>query len=86
MIRFVSIAAAATLLAACASQPETAANASAKPTIEGESSLAGGYQTGSRTSWRNTDRMIRAIGNQSFKQDDAANIRSLGNEVGARSN
>jgi hypothetical protein len=75
----------ALLLAACASAP--VAPTVAGPAATGPTSIAGATPapTGTRLPNKGIDRAPRTIGNQAYKED-AHEIRSIGNEVGARSN
>lgn len=77
---------AASGLVACASAPApdaaTAVSQNLQP--DGAASLNGGTQTGSRLGRSAGDRMLRSVGNQSYRDDNQ--VRSLGNEIGARSN
>lgn len=81
-----SLLATALVLGACASSapPATTTTAQATPQRAGEASLNGPTSTGTRLQNRSTDRIVRVIGNQAFKED--ADVKSLGNEVGGRSN
>lgn len=75
---------AATMLAACASAPEPAAPAAdpvAPPQVTDNAPT-----TGSRLARQSTDRTVKRIGNQTYKQDDAPNIKGQANELGAKSN
>jgi hypothetical protein len=82
-----TLAASVFALAACSSTPPAeqaaAPDGAAKPTnvVYPE----GPPKTGTRFANRSTDRSVRMVGNQDAK-DDAREIRSLGNSVGARSN
>jgi uncharacterized lipoprotein YajG len=71
-------------LAGCATEPATSVAASAAPAQAGASSLKGEVQTGSRLSRIGSDRIVRSVGNQTFR--DEVDVRSIGNEVGARGN
>ena len=79
-----SLLATALVLGACASSaPTDTTTATAKPTqVAGETSLNGPVTTGTRLN-RGTERSVRVIGSQSFKDDN--DIRSIGNDIGARS-
>lgn len=81
-----SLLATALVLGACASSapPAATTTAQATPQRAGEASLNGAVSTGSRLQNRSSDRIVRVIGNQAFKDD--ADIKSIGNEVGGRSN
>jgi hypothetical protein len=82
-----ALAASVFVVAACSSTPPAEQAAApegvAKPTnvVYPE----GPAKTGTRFANRSTDRSVRMVGNQDAK-DDAREIRSLGNSVGARSN
>jgi hypothetical protein len=77
--------AAAAWMAGCAAEPTTVASATAaggdatKPAAQKVEPL-----TGSRIARPGTDRIVRGISNQGFRDD--VQIRSLGNEVGIRGN
>lgn len=83
MIRFVPLLVAAAL-AACASAPEPAAPAA--DASSGTQVTDAAPTTGSRLARQTTDRTVKRIGNQSYKQDDAPNIKGQANELGAKSN
>jgi hypothetical protein len=87
-MRHLILAASAALLAACAGTPEapSAEAVSLAPANPAEASIAGPLTTGTRIPEKGRDRTVRAIGNQTYKNDDAANIRSIGNDIGARGN
>jgi hypothetical protein len=74
------------LLAACASAPSQPAGAASPADGAATAGPDGRPLTGSRLSRETTDRTLRRIGNQTFRQDEAQNIRSINNDVGARSN
>ncbi|MFY9512011.1 MAG: hypothetical protein WAQ05_13670 [Rubrivivax sp.] len=74
---------AALALVACAT-PTSTTTAEAPATAQaGEKSLNGPITTGSRLN-RGTERAVRVIGSQAFRDENE--IRSIGNDVGARSN
>lgn len=77
-------AAALLALAGCATEPATSSAPSAAPTQAGAASLKGEVQTGSRLSRIGSDRIVRSVGNQTFR--DEVDVRSISNEVGARGN
>lgn len=77
-------AAALLALAGCATEPASSTAAAPAPAQAGASSLKGEVQTGSRLSRIGSDRIVRSVGNQTFR--DEVDIRSIGNEVGARGN
>jgi len=80
-------ASAALALAACASAPPPAADAQAGKGVQmaGETSLNGPAQTGTRMARKGNERVVRTIGNQTFKED-AADIHTIGNTMGIRGN
>jgi hypothetical protein len=70
-------------LGACSTTPPDQAAAGTKPT--NVALPEGPPQAGTRFVNRSTDRSVRVIGNQDAK-DDARDMRSIGNNVGMRSN
>lgn len=74
------------VLAGCAGGPETprAAQATSAATPQQEA-VDDTPITGSRFARRSSDRLVRVIG-QEAARSDMSNVRSLGNEVGARGN
>jgi len=77
MIKFLSLTAIALVLAGCAAAPSSTTTASADEGI---------IQTGSRIPYRTSDRLLRTIGGETYKNDDGAQIRSITNITGARGN
>ncbi len=84
VIKTVIALGAAVLRAACASKP--AETTAAAPAQAGEESLKGPLETGTRVSRKGNDRMVKTIGNSGYRDDDAKDIKSIGNSVGGRSN
>lgn len=78
----------AALLAGCATAPDTPATTAGK--ADDKQAAVGSFTdttplTGSRFARSTTDRNVRVIGNDSARED-AADVRSIGNVVGPRSN
>ena len=79
MIKFLSLTAIACVLAGCAASPTATSTTTA-------SADEGIIQTGSRIPYRTSDRLLRTIGGETYKNDDGAQIRSITNITGARGN
>lgn len=82
-----SLLVSAALAAGCASAPEPTTAAAGKA---GDQQAVGSFTsttplTGSRFARSTTDRNVRVIGNDAARED-AADVRSIGNVVGPRSN
>ena len=78
MIKFLSLTAAACVLAGCAATPPAATTTAAAD--------EGIVQTGSRIPYRTSDRLLRTIGGETYKNDDGSQIKSITNITGARGN
>jgi hypothetical protein len=84
-LRLMAALAALLLTAACASPDKAAVAAPATATSVGKAADADAAPlTGSRLARRSSDRSVRSTDNQTFRDENQ--IRSLGNEVGMRSN
>lgn len=78
----------AAALAGCATAPDTPSATAGK--ADGKQAAVGSFTdttplTGSRFARSTTDRNVRVIGNDAARED-ATEVRSIGNLVGARSN
>ncbi len=94
MSKTLGILAAALVLAACAAQPGTSPSTSTNASTNGSTNAStvarvgdeGAIQTGSRLRNKGTDRIVRTIDSETYKNDEASLMRSIGNITGARGN